>query len=81
MAPARVLVREEYLVYDFVAMISSIGGTMGLFVGFSFSGLASCLMDKLQLLMGKGKKHNPKRIVALDQPHLAPEADMCRLEM
>ena len=29
--PARVTVKEEYLLFDMVSMITSIGGTMGLF--------------------------------------------------
>ena len=35
--PAKVTVKEEYLIYDAVSMISAIGGTMGLCVGFSFT--------------------------------------------
>ena len=35
-SPKRVSVNEEYLIYDFVAMISAIGGTLGLCIGFSF---------------------------------------------
>ena len=37
--PPRVSVKEEYIIYDSVAMISAIGGTMGLCIGFSFSGI------------------------------------------
>ena len=35
--PPKILVREEYLIYDGVAMISAIGGTLGLCIGFSFT--------------------------------------------
>ena len=34
--PVKVNVKEEYLIYDGVAMISAIGGTLGLCIGFSF---------------------------------------------
>ena len=34
--PSRVTVHEEYLVYDLVAVVSAIGGTLGLCIGFSF---------------------------------------------
>ena len=34
--PSRVSVNEEYLVYDLVAVVSAIGGTLGLCIGFSF---------------------------------------------
>ena len=30
---------EEYLIYDFIGMVGSIGGTLGLFIGFSFMDL------------------------------------------
>ena len=30
-------VKEEYLILDFVAMIGSVGGTLGMCIGFSFS--------------------------------------------
>ena len=33
---ADVLVYEEYLLFDFNAIVSSVGGSLGLFVGFSF---------------------------------------------
>ena len=38
--PARVNVKEEYLIYDMVSMIGAIGGTMGLCIGFSFKDCA-----------------------------------------
>ena len=37
--PPKVTVHEEYLIYDFLAMISGIGGTLGLCIGFSFNEL------------------------------------------
>ena len=40
-----VIVSEEYLVYDFIGMVASIGGTLGLFIGFSFTNLATCLLN------------------------------------
>ena len=30
-------VKEEYLILDFVAMVGSVGGTLGMCIGFSFS--------------------------------------------
>ena len=41
-------VDEEYLVQDFVGMLGSIGGTLGLFIGFSFLGGVSHILDYLQ---------------------------------
>ena len=35
--PPKVMVKEEYLIYDFLAMFGEIGGTMGICIGFSFN--------------------------------------------
>ena len=42
-------VREEYLIYDTVAMISAIGGTIGLCIGLSFFSITEAALDWLQL--------------------------------
>ena len=42
------IVFEEYLIYDFVSIIGSIGGTLGLFIGFSFSKLVSVILYQIQ---------------------------------
>ena len=34
--PYKVLITQEYLIYDFIGMVGSVGGTLGMFVGFSF---------------------------------------------
>ena len=39
---------EEYLIYDTINTIGSIGGTLGMCIGFSFSGLISSLINILQ---------------------------------
>ena len=49
--PGSVIVFEEYLIYDFVGMLGSVGGTLGMCIGFSFVGLASFLMIHLKTLM------------------------------
>ena len=36
-SPQRMRIYDEYLIYDGFAMIGAIGGTLGLFIGFSFS--------------------------------------------
>ena len=48
---AMMKVEEEYLIQDFVGMLSSIGGTLGLFVGFSFVGLSSFVLEHLQRML------------------------------
>lgn len=42
--PPRVIVKEEYLIYDAIGMVSAIGGTMGLCISFSFSGLSALIL-------------------------------------
>ena len=34
--PYKMSVSREYLVYDFIGMVGSVGGTLGMFIGFSF---------------------------------------------
>ena len=43
--PPTINVREEYLIYDTVAMISAIGGTMGLCIGISFYNIMGTGLD------------------------------------
>ena len=38
---------NEYYLYDFNAIISAVGGSMGLFLGFSFYSTAKLLIDRL----------------------------------
>ena len=49
---------EEYLVYDLVSTIGSVGGTLGMCIGFSFSGMISPLINFLQhgIMFIKAKK-------------------------
>ena len=46
-------VKEEYVIYDFVGMISSIGGNLGLFIGFSFFDAFCWLLDLIQKWISK----------------------------
>ena len=46
--PPMTTVKEEYLIYDFVAMLGAIGGTMGLCIGFSFMECARVLFDYVE---------------------------------
>ena len=38
-------INEEYLIYDFSGMVGSLGGNLGLFVGFSFRDFFSFLIE------------------------------------
>ena len=46
----KLIVHQEYLVIDDIQLIGTVGGTMGLFIGFSF-------LDVLQKCMTKLKKY------------------------
>ena len=39
------IVHEEYLIYDLVGMVGSVGGTLGMFIGFSFSNVISHILS------------------------------------
>ena len=45
------VVEQEYLIHDFTSMLGSIGGTLGMFIGFSFLGTLSSLLSGLQRLI------------------------------
>ena len=40
-----VIVYEEYLIYDTINMIGSLGGTLGIFIGFSFSNVLNVIIS------------------------------------
>ena len=46
--PPKVIVQEEYLIYDGIALISAIGGTLGLCIGFSFFDFFGFLLRYLE---------------------------------
>ena len=60
-APGLMKVSEEHLIYDFIAVVASIGGTLGLFIGFSFSDVTSFLV---KLIKGFTVNH-PKEVEEL----------------
>ena len=43
-----VKVYEEYFIYDEIGLIGSVGGTLGMFIGFSFTGVISCFINFLK---------------------------------
>ena len=53
LTPPKATVKEEYLIYDLVAMIGAIGGTMGLCIGFSFNDFCSTVLDYLEAALMK----------------------------
>ena len=43
-------VHKEYLIYDVIGMVGLVGGTLGLFIGFSFSNVLTFLIEYLQMI-------------------------------
>ena len=39
---------EEYLIHDLISMIGSVGGTFGLFIGFSFNNVVSNIIYQIK---------------------------------
>ena len=64
----KLMVEEEYLVHDFVNMLGSIGGTFGLFVGFSFLTGISHLLQYIQVLIVRLTSKNLNKIVDGKRP-------------
>ena len=62
--PRTIIVYDEYLILDTIAMIGSIGGTLGLFIGFSFSNAFSYILSivKSILIMRKRKRNNDIKV-------------------
>ena len=48
--PKSVKVHEEYLIYDGIGLIGSVGGTLGIFIGFSFTCVVTSLINFLKKL-------------------------------
>ena len=44
---------KEYQIFDAIGMIGTVGGTLGLFIGFSFSNVLTIIMEYLQLIIIK----------------------------
>ena len=51
--PPKVIVKEEYLIFDMVSMIGAVGGTLGLCIGFSFMEFACLIIKLLKIIVGK----------------------------
>ena len=46
-------VQTEYLIYDFNGLLGFIGGTLGLFIGFSFYGLLTDIINSALFITQK----------------------------
>ena len=46
--PFKSKIQQEYLIYNMAGMIGSVGGTLGMCIGFSFSGVTTNLLEYIQ---------------------------------
>ena len=49
-------VKEEYLILDFVAMVGSVGGTLGLCIGFSFNNFFGFVSNQIMQIIRRLKR-------------------------
>ena len=61
-APLKAKVYEEYFIYDTNDLIGFVGGTLGLFIGFSFSNFLTCLFENIQWIILKICSRNSNAI-------------------
>ena len=47
------IIKKEYLIMNEMSLVGNVGGTLGMFVGFSFIGTIEWLMD----ILSKFKNH------------------------
>ena len=53
--PARLIVKEEYLIYDLVSTIGAISGTLGLCIGFSLTELVKITQQAIRVILNRLK--------------------------
>ena len=51
--PKTIIAEEEYLIYDTIGFIGSVGGTLGMFIGFSFSNAIAIIIRNIELFKSK----------------------------
>ena len=51
--PFTATITEEYLIYDIIAVISSVGGTLGMCIGFSFTNIIAYIINLMQKQIDK----------------------------
>ena len=78
---AKMKVEEEYLLHDFVDMLGSIGGTLGMCIGFSFVGLSSFLLNHLQIFFGRFlRKKSASHVDGMDEKIIKVENKLPKSE-
>ena len=57
-------VYEEYFIIDAIGLIGSVGGTLGVFIGFSFNNLIICIIGYIQSLIER--KQTPRKKISTE---------------
>ena len=76
--PQEVTVNEEFMIFDTVSMISSIGGTMGLCIGFSFLAVSQWTLEWIEYFLKRlfaAVLKSKSRSRPESQHHLEPDLD------
>ena len=71
--PAMVTLHEEYLIIDFYGMVGVVGGTLGLFVGFSIFDVVTYVVTFFQKIHKIIHKRNPDDNLASSKPIVVKE--------
>ena len=62
--PGKVVIHTEYYLYDFISTLGNVGGTLGLFIGFSFTGVISYFLDLIAKIPGASNKiSGPNQVI------------------
>ena len=59
-SPKVMRVYEEYLIYDLIGMTGSVGGTLGMFIGFSFYNVFLGILDFFQIITKLHKQRDQR---------------------
>ena len=69
-----VKVQKEYLLYDITGFVGSIGGTLGLFIGFSFRDVIDMVLNYLKRLSLTTVKQNERKHTAIQNGNTCKES-------
>ena len=57
----------EYLLHDGISTLGNVGGTLGLFIGFSFTGAISYILNLLVSKLNTQQVHNEGQIIHVQE--------------
>ena len=78
--PLFLSVYEEYIICDLINLVGSVGGTLGLFIGFSFNNILAWLIENIQLSFNV-IKHNFRRANENEKDQTQQKLNVMELEL